>query len=104
MSDQEQEKPKTPGLKFDGTIHLGHVLVFVGMVGSVLSLYTAFVSQNERTNYRLDSMERVIMEQGTYNKGVLDVLNKLQINQAIVGERLNRLDPRSRNAVPEIPQ
>lgn len=93
-----EEKPVNQGLKFDGTIHLGHVLVFIGMIGSVISLYAAFVGQNERTNYRLDSIEKVITEQGVYNKAILEILNKLQVGQAITTDRLNRLDPK---AVPQ---
>lgn len=99
MSTEGEKEPK-PGLKFDGTIHLGHVLVFIGMVGSVISLYAAFVSQNERTNYRLDSMEKVISEQSIYNKAILEVLNKLQVGQAITTDRLNRLD-RGNPAIPQ---
>jgi hypothetical protein len=99
MSEEEQVKSESGGFRFDGTIHLGHVLVFLGMVGSVISLYSTFVAQYERVNYRLDSMEKVITDQSQYNKAVLEILNKLQIGQAVTADRLNRLE-RPRNGVP----
>lgn len=98
-----EETPVKQGLKFDGTIHLGHVLVFVGMVGSVISLYATFVAQNERTNYRLNSIEKIIAEQGTYNKAILDILGKLQVGQAVTTDRLNRLERQNRT-IPSYPQ
>ena len=94
MSEETSVKS---GLKFDGTIHLGHLLVFIGMVGSVVSLYATFVAQNERTNYRLDSIEKVISDQSAYNKAILDILGKLQVGQAVTTDRLDRLDRQERN-------
>ena len=102
MSEQQKPPVATKPIRFDGTIHLGHLLVFVGMIGSVLSLYTTFVAQNERVNYRLDNMEKVISEQSSYNKTVLEILNKLQIGQAVAADRLNRLE-RPRNGLPANP-
>lgn len=92
MSENSEQPVKGYSLKFDASLNLGHILVFMGMIGSVVSVYVSFMVSDSKTDLRLNSIERIVTEQTEINRTMLNLLNELRISTAVSKERIDRLE------------
>lgn len=79
---QPIELPPRQGVKFDGTINLGHVLTFVGFM---VTGFTAWTSMDKRV---------VILEEGRAQQKLIDQAQDSKSEQAFaqVRDALNRIE------------
>ena len=85
MSEEKQ------GIKFDLSLNLGHLLMISGMAGTMISMWVSFNNQVTAQELRINTMEKLLIEQHVVNKSMLEILTEMRIKTAITRDHVDRL-------------
>lgn len=85
---------KKPGIQFDPTINLGHILTFVGFLVAIFTAWTTLdkrvvaLEEAQKTQHQIDrAQDQALNQQMQY---IRDTLNELRAGIQRVDDRLNR--------------
>jgi len=92
MSDQGSGEKV--GIRFSKEISLGHIVMLIGIMGSGISIYTATMVRMGSQDARVVALERIAVTQQDFNKTIIELLNEVRSNVAVLKDRSERDKPR----------
>jgi len=88
MTEEETKRPY--GITFSKEISLGHIVMFVGIMGSAVSVYTSLVARMGSQDNRVAALEKIATGQSEFNKSLIDILSEVKASVAVLKDRSER--------------
>lgn len=87
-----QGEVTNPKFRFDGTVHLGHILIILGFIVSSTIAYSAIRNDLNNHEWRLVSIEASAKEQRVINTDLRDSLSKIGSDIAVIRTQMGRIE------------
>jgi len=87
--------PGIKGLRFDPVMNWGHVTIFLGIVGSSVTLYTTNEVRSSNMETRISMLETLSKDQGAQSGRVADKLTDIMVEMSAIKTKLTTYQRRN---------
>ena len=84
VSRRSRKDATMTGPRFDSTINLGHVMIVVTMLGSVIYAYYSLQGSVQLADQRITTLEKEQADTITFQSAVLDKLTTIQVDIGVL--------------------
>lgn len=79
-------------LRFDGTVHFGHLLIIMGFIGSAAFAYNSIQQDLSNHEWRITNNESALKEQNRINSNIQESLSSIGRDIAIIRTKVDRVE------------
>lgn len=79
-------------LRFDGTVHFGHLLIIISFITSASIAYSTLRSDINNHDWRIQNIESAVRDQGRVNGSLQETLSSIGKDIAVIRTKVDRIE------------